>query len=67
MKEIYNIYNLSIKSIKPKNEVRVVCEKCNSLADFFVIKGDQEKYLCRIHLHSWIKTDNVHYQIHQEE
>ena len=60
------IYRLKIQYIQPKEQIRVVCEECNNLANYLVNKGDQEKYLCRIHLHSWIKINNVSYQVHQE-
>ena len=65
MREISNIYTLSIKFIQTKdnNTVKVLCETCNNLADYFVNKGGREKYLCKNHLHSWLMRKNVQYHV----
>lgn len=57
------IYSLSIQLINPKEQIRVVCEECGRLADYFVNKGGNEKYLCKLHLYTWVKKSNIKYQI----
>lgn len=62
---IKEIYSLSIHIIQAKEQIRVVCEECDELASYLVNKGGKEKYLCKNHLHTWIKETNKQYHIRQ--
>lgn len=53
------IYSLSIQPIQVSDQIRVICEECDILANYLLTKSGKEIYLCKIHLHEWLKTTKV--------